>query len=383
MKLLHTSDWHVGKVLKGLLRLDEQRRVLAEIVSVTAEERVDLVLVAGDMFESASPSPESQALVWSTILDLHQTGAEVVVIAGNHDNGHMLEAIGPLAAAAGIHVLGRVKAPANGGVIDVVTASGERAVVACLPFLSQRYVVHAADLLAQDAARNAAAYADRYRAVVGALCERFGTGTVNVVVAHGFVRGAEPGGGERPAQIIEDYWVDPTVFPPSAQYVALGHLHRTQQLPGPAPIWYCGSPIQVDFGEGGDDKNVLVVEVEPGRPAKVRERKLSSPRRLRTLEGSLAELRKAASEVGDDLLRVIVTEPRRAGLADEVRDILPNALEVRLAGSDEALRPSPPERSGRSPQDLFASYLAEQHVQDSRVEQLFAKLLDEVVEEQP
>ena len=79
-------------------------------------------------------------------------------------------------------------------------------------------------------------------------------------------------------------------LPPSAQYVALGHLHRTQQLPGGAPIWYCGSPIQIDFGEGGDTKHVLLVDVEPGKPAKVVQRPLTTPIRLRTVEGTVAQL---------------------------------------------------------------------------------------------
>ena len=378
MKLLHTSDWHVGKVLKGLSRLEEQRQVLAEVVQAAAEEAVDLVVVAGDLFESYAPSPEAQQLVWQTVLDLHDTGAEVVVIAGNHDNGHLLEALSPLAAAAGIHVLGRVKPPAEGGILDL-SVKEERVRLALVPFVSQRYVVHAAELMAQDAAQNAATYAERYRAVVAALCVGFGADAVNLVVSHGYVRGAKEGGGERPAQTIEDYWVDPTVFPPSAQFVALGHLHRCQQLPGAAPIWYCGSPIQVDFGEEEQSKAVLLVDVEANKPAKVTERRLRTPRTLRTLEGTLEELRALAPGAGDDLLRVVVTEARRAGLAEEVRELLPNALEVRLAGSEEE-QPATPERSGRSPHELFSAYLSETGVADERVEHLFAQLLDEEVQ---
>lgn len=379
MKLLHTSDWHVGKVLKGLPRIDEQRLVLVEIVEIARHEAVDLVLVAGDLFESAAPSPEAQSLVWQTVLDFHETGAEVVVIAGNHDNGHLLEALSPLAKAAGIHVLGRVKSPSDGGVLELETG-GERVRVVLVPFISQRYVVHATELMAQDAAQNAATYADRYRAVVAALCDGFGTGTVNLAVAHGYVRGAKEGGGERPAQTIEDYWIDAAVFPASAQYVALGHLHRSQQLPGAAPIWYCGSPIQVDFGEEEQAKSVIVAEVETGKPARIKEHALSTPRRLRTVEGSLTELRAMAPELGDDLLRVVVTEARRAGLAEEVREFLPNALEVRLEPTPEQER-STSRRSGRSPHELFSSYLTEAGVQDERLERLFAQLLDEVVSE--
>jgi exonuclease SbcD len=381
VKLLHTSDWHVGKVLKGVHRLEEQRLVLGEIVDIAREEQVDLALIAGDLFESYAPPPDAQSLVWGTVLDLRDSGAQVVVISGNHDHGAMLEALSPLAAAAGVHVLGRPKAPADGGLRSIETKNGGRAQLVCLPFLSQRYVIRAAELMDQDAAQNAGTYAERYRAVMAALCAEFNAETVNLVMAHGFVRGGVLGGGERDAQSIEDYWVDASVFPPSAQYVALGHLHRTQQIPGGAPIWYCGSPIQVDFGEGGETKHVLLVDVEPGKPAKVTQRPLTTPHRLRTIEGTVAQLRALADEVGEDLLRVIVTEPRRAGLANDVRDMLPNAIDIRLQRSDEPGRVIA-RRSGRSPRELFSAYLNEQEIADERLGRLFDTLLAEVVEDQ-
>src|SRR5947207_409658 len=116
MKVLHTSDWHAGKVLKGVHRLDEQRAVLGGMVELAREEQVDLVLVAGDLFESAVPAPDAQTLVWASLLAFRDTGAAVVVIAGNHDNAMQLEALRPLAAAAGITVLGRVRRPDVGSV---------------------------------------------------------------------------------------------------------------------------------------------------------------------------------------------------------------------------------------------------------------------------
>jgi exonuclease SbcD len=290
----------------------------------------------------------------------------------------MLEALRPLAAAAGVHVIGRPRAPAEGGVLRIAGRSGEQAIVACLPFLSHRYVVRAAELMANEAAANAGSYADRYAAVMRALCGGFGADTINLVVSHGFVRGGVLGGGERDAHSIEDYWVDASAFPVSAHYVALGHLHRTQQIPGPAPIWYSGSPIAVDFGEGGERKNVLLVDAEPGKPARVREVPLSTPRRLRTLEGSLRQLTALAPEVGDDLLRVIVAEPARAGLANEVRELLPNAIDVRVRRSEE--RPAGAQRSGRSAHELFSAYLVEMEIVDRRLERLFAELLAEAAE---
>ena len=379
MKLLHTSDWHVGKVLKGVARLDEQRAVLGGIVDLARREAVDLVLVAGDLYESAVAPPDAQALVWSTLLDLRETGADVVVIAGNHDNAAQFEALRPLAAAAGITVLGRVRRPDEGGVVELTTPGGERVKVAALPFLSQRYVVRAAQLMDDNAAQHAGNYAERCRLLLDGLCAGFGADTVNLVVAHAMVRGGRLGGGERDAQTIEDYYLDPTAFPAGAHYVALGHLHRTQQLPGPAPIWYSGSPIQVDFGEGGDDKHAMVVEAAAGKPAAVREVRLDHVRRLRTLEGTLAELRSGATGHGDDLLRVVVNEPARAGLADDVRELLPNAVDIRIAVPATTAEAAP-SRAGLTPHQLFAAYIAAQGVDDERVVRLFARLLDDAGE---
>ena len=95
-KILHTSDWHVGKTIRGHNRSDEHRAVLAEITKVAAEYGVDVVVVAGDLFDTAAPSPESEEIVYSTLLALADTGATVAVISGNHDNAHRLRAVAPL-----------------------------------------------------------------------------------------------------------------------------------------------------------------------------------------------------------------------------------------------------------------------------------------------
>ena len=140
MKLLHTGDWHVGKVLRGMPRGEEHERVLADLVRVARNEAVDVVGVAGDLFESAAPTPEAQRIAWQTLLDLRRDAdAEVVVIAGNHDNAEALDATAPVFAAAGVHVVGRPRRPNDGGVVDLrARSTGERVQLASLPFTSHR-----------------------------------------------------------------------------------------------------------------------------------------------------------------------------------------------------------------------------------------------------
>lgn len=374
MRILHTADWHVGRTIRGQSRHAEHEAVLASIVAVARAEAVDLVVVAGDLFESAAPPPDAEALVWRTLLSLRETAA-VAVIAGNHDHPRRFRAIRPVMGALGITVLGEVCRPDDGGVVEV-EAGGERARLALLPFCSPRHLVRAAELLELDAAGAAGRYRDGVRDVLAVLTAGFGAGTVNVVVAHGMVAGGRPGGGEREAQtLFEDYWVDAAAFGPEATYVALGHLHRTQRIPAPAPVWYPGSPLAVDFGEEGGGANVLVVEAHPGRPPEVRPVPVTGGVELRTLRGSLAEVTARAGDVGDAWLRVVLTEAPRAGLATEVRQALgERVVEVRVEHpGEERPRPRPPR--GLAPQELFARYLDERGVEDPGLVDLFAGLL--------
>src|ERR1700754_5310301 len=117
MRLLHTSDWHVGKTLKGRPRLDEHRAVLREIVQLARREQVDAVLIAGDLYDSAAPNAATQQLVVGALLALADTGARVIAIAGNHDHAATLDAYRPLAAHAGITLVGAVRPADRGGVI--------------------------------------------------------------------------------------------------------------------------------------------------------------------------------------------------------------------------------------------------------------------------
>ncbi len=378
---MHTADWHVGKTLKGRDRLDEQRAVLAEIARVAEVNQVDAVLVAGDVYESSAPSAQAQHLVVQTLLRLRQAGAEVIVIAGNHDHGPTFEAYRPLMGVAGITLAGAVRPPDKGGVVRFLARSdGADVQVAVLPFLTQRYAVRAAEIVAQTPSENVRAYDEMIRQVVASLTGGFSDATVNLLMAHLTCVGGVFGGGERSAQSIFEYSVPATIFPVSAHYVALGHLHRRQSLPAHCPVHYSGSPIAVDFGEQDNTSVVCVVEARSSVPARVTDIPITSGRRLRTVRGTLPELEAQAASFGDDYLRVWLREQTRAGLRDDTVAVLPNALEVRIdpafAGPSRTDRPETA-YAARSPGQLFADYCASERVEDARVAALFGKLYDE------
>ncbi|WP_431905139.1 exonuclease SbcCD subunit D [Micromonospora carbonacea] len=380
MKILHTSDWHVGKVLKGQSRAEEHKQVLAGVIEVARAERPDLVIVAGDLYDTAAPTPEATRLVTRALTALRRTGADVVAIGGNHDNGQALDALRPWAEAAGITLRGGVRDSPDEHVIDGTTAGGERWRVAALPFLSQRYAVRAVEMYELTAAEATQTYADHLGRVLGLLTEGFAEpDRVHLVTAHLTVVGATTGGGERDAHTVLGYAVPATVFPGTAHYVALGHLHRSQRVPGPCPIRYSGSPLAVDFGEQENVPSVTVVEVTATSAARIREVPVPAAVPLRTVRGTLAQLAEIAAPEG--WLRVFVREQPRAGLREEVQELLPRALEIRI---DPELVPAPgsgartAQRAGRSPRELFADYLDSRGHDDADVRELFDELFEEV-----
>lgn len=347
--------------------------MLAELVGLADEHDVDLTLVAGDIFDTASPTPGAEQIVWRALLDLSETGP-VLVVAGNHDNAARLDAVAPILKRAGVTVIGAPRAPEEGG----VTSFDELGVrVAMLPFVSQRAIVRAEHIMGSDPDEHAGQYEERMRRVVAALTADMGTDTVNLLVSHLTVYGGLAGGGERTAHIF-GYAIPASLFPGHLSYVALGHLHRQQKMPHSSPVWYSGSPLQLDFGEVADQKGALLVKAEPGRPASVEELPLRSGRRLMELAGTLEQVLARAGDTGDAYVKVVLQESARVGLADEVREAIPNAVEVVLDNPVERNESVEP-RQGLDPTEAFARYLADKDAADPKVQTLFAELLDEAL----
>jgi exonuclease SbcD len=382
VKILHTSDWHVGKVLKGRDRLDEHKRVLLNVVEIARVEKPDLVIVAGDLYDTAAPTASSVQVVTRALSALRQTGAQVVAIGGNHDNGPALDALRPWAEAAGIILRGAVGQPAE-HLITGETAGGERWQLVALPFLSQRYAVRATEMYELTAAEASQTYADHIARLIARLTEGFDQpDVINLLTAHLTVVGATTGGGEREAHTVMGYAVPATVFPSNAHYVALGHLHRSQQVIGPCPVRYSGSPLAVDFGEEENVCSVAIVDLTAQKSAKVRDVPVASALSLRTVRGTLEQL--AEVKLPDAWLRVFVREAPRVGLREDVQELLPNALEVRIDPDmmPEVAGARMAQRAGRSPRELFGDYLDSRGHGDEGVRELFDTLYDEVTSHQ-
>ncbi|NNL46874.1 MAG: exonuclease SbcCD subunit D [Acidimicrobiia bacterium] len=326
MRVLHTSDWHIGKRIGRYDRSDEYVEVIAEVASVAREHDVDLVLHSGDLFDRPQPSVAALQIAFRGLVDLSDHGKRpVVVIAGNHDSPSLFEALAPFFEAHNIFLVGAIKRPDEGGVLEIPTSSG-RAVVSCFPFLREGRVVD----FVKEADEWYKHYADRLRLISESYSTHAsniaGSDGVSFLVAHFLVGGSRVHGhgaprGERELHMGEAYAATSEAIPPGPQYVALGHIHAPQSVPGAkVPAEYAGSLLELDFGEAGETKRVVLVDVEPGLPAVVRSIPLAGGRRLVRAKGDWQSLLKRDDLAEAYLDLVVETAGPDPGLADRARD---------------------------------------------------------------
>lgn len=304
MKLLHTSDWHVGRTFHGLDLLAEQDAVLAHLADVVAAEGVDVVLVSGDIYDRAVPSAEAVQVATRALSRLRRAGAELVLTSGNHDSAPRLGAFGEFASAGGLHLrttIDRIDRP--------VLLDDEHGPVAIygIPYLEPEPARHA--LGVTGARGHTGVLTEAMRRVRADLAERE-KGTRSVVLAHAFVTGGEPTESERKITVGGVEQVPGGVFD-GADYVALGHLHGPQTLAD--HLRYSGSPLAYSFSEARQRKSVWIVELDDSGLASVRGSELPVPRRLATLSGKLADLLAdpAHEHVVDCYLSVTLTDDVR------------------------------------------------------------------------
>ncbi len=285
MRLLHTSDWHIGRTLHGADLLREQEAVLSGLAGVVVAESVDVVVVAGDVYDRAVPSADATGVLDRVIGRLLRAGAAVVLTPGNHDSARRLGTFSGLLSAAGLHVRAT-----TAGLDEPVLLRDEHGEVAVygLPYLEPEIARHELGL-----GRRGDGTARSHEAVLTEAMERvrrdlfLRPGARSVVLAHAFVGGGVPSDSERDICVGGVDLVPAPVFD-GVDYVALGHLHRPQTLT--ERLRYSGSPLAYSFGEAGQEKQVWLVDLDATGLAGVRALALPTPRPLTVLTGTLDEL---------------------------------------------------------------------------------------------
>lgn len=314
MKILHTSDWHIGKRLINRERLDEQTEVLDEIIDVCETEGIELVIIAGDLFDTYTPSAEAERLFYSKIKRIAGENRAVVIISGNHDDGVRLSAAAPLSEEQGIYIVGNerrifafgdtvrpVRPISSGkGYATFVNEKGEKVFLSFLPYPNEaRFKEEKSEL----------PYVEQMQKWMKEGTSGNTENLPSIFVGHLFVAGGAVSDSEREIDLGGARAI-PVDALPKSDYIALGHLHKKQHM-GKGHCYYSGSPLQYAFDERAD-KGVKVFDLTADGVQNLRDVPLTKGKRLVRLEADSVESALALLQAYPDALvelKLILTAP--------------------------------------------------------------------------
>lgn len=284
MKLIHTADWHLGKNIEGYTRLEEQRQFLKDFIKICEDEQADMIIIAGDIYDNYNPSAMAEQLFYDTLKQLSRNGScMTVVISGNHDNPDRLTASGPLARDHGIVMAGTPNSIITPGIYGQheITESApgyfhaiinnEEVDMLLVPFPSEKRLNEVYLNETDDETQKAASYGEKMSALFSSLKEHFHKDSIHLIASHLFVMDSIEDGSERSIQLGGSYMVGGDIFPETADYIALGHVHKPQKVPGCPNARYSGSPLPFNIKETSFHKQVISVELRAGSPCVIHE----------------------------------------------------------------------------------------------------------------
>lgn len=318
MRILHTSDLHLGRQLNGIPLDDDHAAILDQIVTTVIDREVDILIIAGDIYDRASP-PETAVRLFNTFLNriAYETDAALAMIAGNHDSGHRIAAMSIMTDKA--------RALIRGGVIrdEAPLFLGDKFGTVAFSALPFAYEYAARECFEDEAMQTPE---DVLRAQLASTRAHVPDETRWVVIAHAFVSGAAVSESERSLTRVGGIeTVPPSVFE-GAAYVALGHLHRPQTA-GADHIRYSGSPLAFGFDESGAEKSMCLVDLNGSGNVAIETVPYTPIRRARVLRGKHAEL--LLGNPSEDFVKAILTDdaPIIDGMK-RLRAVFPNACDL-------------------------------------------------------
>lgn len=274
MRFIHTSDWHLGKTLEGNSRLEEQEMFCQDFIDLVEENDIDMVIIAGDIYDTSNPPALAEKLFYQTVCKLADNGKRcVVIISGNHDNPERLSAITPLAKEMGILVFGYPLSKTNTGKyekFEILEATegctkldfnGEKVTLLTLPYPSEKRLN---EVIKGDSEKEKqVSYTAKVGEIFRELETNFEEDSINIAISHLFVEGGESTDSERPIELGGSLAVRKMDLPQNAQYIALGHLHKPQKASERLKAYYSGSPLQYSKKERSYAKGAKIVEIHP------------------------------------------------------------------------------------------------------------------------
>ena len=291
MKILHTSDWHLGHRLHEQSQYEEQSQFLAWLETYIKSEEVSVLLVSGDIFDTGVPSTQSQKMYYDFLIKLVNSSCKhVVITGGNHDAPGTINAPKALLSALQVQVVGKVTEKIEDEVFKL-SVGNEQVIVAAVPYMRDQ------DIRRAVAGESFDDIGDRYKMAlvnhyteVGAYCESLKSENVPVIgMGHLFAIGGSTSDSEQSIYVGSLGDIGAEDFPEVFDYMALGHLHRSQKVGGTDHIRYSGSPTILSFSEIGYDKNVILIETDGDKPLKIENVLVPKFREVFRVKGSVEE----------------------------------------------------------------------------------------------
>ena len=388
MRILHTADWHIGQRLHERQRIDEHKEFLNWLLNTIKEQKVDILLVSGDIFDTALPSAEATNLYYSFLFQLfNETNAYTVIIAGNHDSPRHLDAPKEFLKMGRIHVIGLAQDPVD--CVVEIPHDNPRVAVAAVPYLSESELPHVS--YESEIEKNER-YRERLKSFYTECVECMPSDVPRILMGHLFVHGGAVGDSERNIQIGGATAIHPNDFPDDVDYVALGHLHRPQNIKGKEyPIKYAGSPIPLRFNETTYKKQVFLLETYDDRNLmQVDPIDIPVFKELCIVEGDDNHiLSQAMTETWNEkYIQVkLKLDSVRTGVADEIRKAFSNrggdVLTVEVDLPNEGDKPKIKVEDMKKPEEIFDQYHQTKFSTppDESLKQTFKELLEMIEED--
>ena len=411
-KVIHTSDWHLGQYFMGKTRQAEHKQFLSWLIATAVSNDVNAIIVAGDIFDTGSPPSYARELYNKFIVQLQPTGIHLIVLGGNHDSVATLGESKELLACLNTHVIPGVLDDINNQVITLTNASAEpQAIVCAIPYLRPKDLINSiAGQSGSEKQQNLQqAISDHYQSIYLLAKEEQSrilkdSNTQVPIIATGHLTTV----GAKSSESVRDIYIGTldafpsSAFPP-ADYIALGHIHRSQKIGGSDHIRYCGSPIPLSFDELNNDKIILVAEFNNGALTQVSSEQIPRFQPMHLIKGDLksieSEIRTLATQYDASLPAWLDIEVSTQDYLNDLQqriqamvEELP--LEVLLLRRERKQRLQSLEAEAKvtlqelTPKDVFEKRLEledwsdeEQQAKKVRVTQAFDEVLNSLLEE--
>ncbi len=351
MKILHTSDWHLGKNLEQFSRLEEQEQFLLELNEIVKNKKIDLILVAGDIYDTVNPQAKAEQLFYKYINKINDNGKiPIILIAGNHDSYERIVASNPVINEKGIYIIGKYDDEVQpfendyfkitdtfvGGFTINIKSIDETATIITMPFPTEKNLNEIIDYTSKKDYQ--LKYSEKVIELLEESAKNYNENTINILMAHIFAQGGITSESERDIQIGGAYVVEIEKLLDGCDYIALGHMHQAQQLKkAMAACYYSGSPIQYSKSEAGKAKSVYIIDIDEHKNISVEKEFLSDYKSIEIIKAKSFEEAKEKCELIKNVNCYVYFELDVDSLSqtqiNELKKIVKNVVNIQFENS--------------------------------------------------